>query len=163
MRGRPPRPLQDRLLGRVRKADSGCWEFTGSTAQGGYGSIYDHSKRRYVKAHRASWELKNGPIPDGLCVLHHCDNPPCVNPDHLFLGTHQDNVDDRECKGRGKWDAANLYRGFNRHAAKLAEEQVREIRRLAAEGKRPKDLAARFDTHVVNIRLIIRGKTWRGV
>ena len=82
-----------------------------------------------------------------------------MNPDHLFIGTARDNVRDMISKGR----QADHIGASNRFAAKLDPEKVREIRRLAAVGKRPKDLAVQFDTHVVNIRLIIRGKTWRGV
>ena len=162
-RGPRPKPLSDRLFSRVQKQDSGCWEFTGSTAQQGYGSIYDHSKRRYVRAHRAAWELKNGPIPEGLFICHKCDNPCCVNPDHLFAGTHQDNVNDREAKGRGNHSTEHLHHGFNRFAAKLTPEQVRSIREKASQGARPKDLAKEFNTHAVNVRLIIRRKTWQDV
>jgi hypothetical protein len=78
---------------------SGCWEWLGAIT-GGYGS-FDHRR-----AHRVSWEMHNGPIPvgegaHGTCVLHRCDNPTCVNPAHLFLGTNRDNALDRERKGRG--------------------------------------------------------------
>jgi hypothetical protein len=74
-----------------------CWVWTAST-RGGYGSI--GISGRMERSHRVSWELANGPIPAGLCVLHHCDNPLCVNPGHLFLGTKKDNAKDMYSKGR---------------------------------------------------------------
>lgn len=85
----------------------GCWEWQGSRMGGAYGRVHVQRRGRY--AHRVAWELTNGPIPDGLVVCHHCDNPPCVRPDHLFLGTVQDNTDDKMRKGRhvahyGRWE-----------------------------------------------------------
>lgn len=82
--------------------DSPCIEWWGATSDstGGYGYLYIHGKR--VVASRFVWEECFGPIPDGLWVLHHCDNPPCVNPEHLFLGTNRDNMIDMRDKGRGK-------------------------------------------------------------
>lgn len=84
-----------------RNGEDGCWEYIGRR-DNGYGSFYAGVDVGYVGAHRYSWEIHNGKIPEGLWVLHHCDNPPCCNPKHLFLGDHQANVDDRERKGRNK-------------------------------------------------------------
>ena len=75
-----------------------CWEWIAFKNKDGYGLFGYNGKNQ--KAHRVSWQLHNGPIPDGLCVLHKCDNPSCVNPNHLFLGTNADNIKDRVNKNR---------------------------------------------------------------
>jgi hypothetical protein len=82
----------------ARGAD--CWEWGGARNTSGYGWFRFGPDRTPTGAHRVAYELSNGPIPDGLAVLHRCDNPPCVNPAHLFLGTNQDNVTDKVNKGR---------------------------------------------------------------
>lgn len=83
----------------VRKT-RGCWYWIGYTLPKGYGLFRVNSPRRKVLAHRYSYTVNNGPIPRGKLVLHECDNPTCIRPDHLFTGTHQDNVDDMIKKGR---------------------------------------------------------------
>lgn len=83
---------------KVHKMDSGCWHFTGYINKAGYGQI--KIINNVIHAHRASWILHNGHVPSGLLVCHKCDNPKCVNPDHLFLGTHKDNAIDMVIKGR---------------------------------------------------------------
>lgn len=79
--------------------DAGCWLWVSSTNNMGYGQIWDGHKKP-IGAHRASWKIHRGPIPDGLHVLHKCDTPLCVNPDHLFVGTPADNAEDKVAKGR---------------------------------------------------------------
>ena len=102
-----------------------CWLWTGSKdKRWGYGFVNRNGQTR--GAHRWSWELVNGPIPKGMIIMHKCDNPGCVNPDHLALGTHQDNVDDMIRKGRAKH--YNNRFGVNHPQAKLNEDAVRDIR-----------------------------------
>jgi hypothetical protein len=109
-----------------------CWGWTGAPDRHGYGSLNlrkNSQKTNPIKAHRISYEIHYGPIPDGLYVCHHCDNPPCCNPAHLFLGTHQDNVADMWQKGRGKtWSMsgdANPKAVLNPEAARLILDEYR--------------------------------------
>lgn len=100
MPGPKPRPLADRFWEKVDRGEE-CWTWKPEFSRnpGGYGMFTPRHGAR-VGAHRISWELANGPIPPGMFVLHHCDNPPCVRPDHLWLGTHLDNMADMKAKGR---------------------------------------------------------------
>jgi hypothetical protein len=94
-------PIEERFWGKVRKSKD-CWEWIGARCRAGYGSLGLSRSRKRISAHRFSWELHHGPIPESLFVCHHCDNPRCVRPDHLFLGTRTDNTWDAIRKGRWK-------------------------------------------------------------
>ena len=136
-----------------------CWKWLASTQKFGYGTF--NLRGKIQLAHRISWMLHNGPIPKGkgyhgTCVLHHCDNPPCVNPKHLFLGTNNDNMADKVKKGR---IANNI--GEQNCNAKLTWEQVCEIRvRYAKGGITQTKLGDEFGVTNQNISDIIRGKLW---
>lgn len=134
----------------------------------GYGAF----GRPQVKAHRFAWQLANGEIPDGLWVLHRCDNPPCVNPAHLFLGDVQANVDDMRAKGRARYISAyqpatgdhvpydRRARGEASGPAKLTAAQVIEIRRRRLAGESRRALAREFGICDSNVRWIAMGRTW---
>jgi hypothetical protein len=100
-------PLVERLLSRVTRTGSGCWEWQGSRTRWGYGRI--GIDQTVYLTHRVSWEIHHGPIPSGSWILHHCDNPRCVNPEHLFLGDHTANMRDMAAKGR-QWKQAQTIR-----------------------------------------------------
>jgi hypothetical protein len=110
-------------------------------------------------AHRVSWVLTNGPILDGLCVLHRCDNRICVNPSHLFLGTKKDNFQDMITKGRGSLQIAPE-RGEQHRRAKLTEFQARSIFALRAEGLLQREIAVLLGVSRGNISGILNGHIW---
>lgn len=120
-------PLTIRLWRYVRKTD-GCWLWIGSGLPTGYGTIKEDRSRRHLYAHRVSWEFHFGPIPEGLFVLHHCDNPCCVRPDHLFVGTNRDNSLDCVAKGRNKGCTKQSWRGEKSPNSKLTWEAAKDIR-----------------------------------
>lgn len=125
-----------------------CWEWAGSRNRAGYGVV--RMTDSSFPAHRVSYELFIGPIPEGWCVCHRCDNPPCCNPNHLFVGTKDDNNQDKVAKGR--------------NAATLAAEDVTKIRNLYANGGvLQRELAQIYGVARSNISLMISRKTWRHV
>lgn len=134
---------------------NGCWEWQGPKSRG-YGVMSVGGKN--TKAHRYSYEVHNGPIPDGLMVLHACDNPGCVNPRHLRVGTARDNARDAVSRGRTR---VPLLRGERCGKSKLTAQQVDEIRELRRQGLTLKKIGARYNTHFSNVSVIARGKTWK--
>lgn len=132
-----------------------CVEWAGYRDRNGYGKEGRRVGRNQRYAHRAAWEDTNGPIPAGMHVLHRCDNPPCVNLDHLWLGTHADNMADKAAKGR----AARLCGEFGANA-KLTAEQVTAIRTKRAAGALLRELADEFSVHLATISRIARKETW---
>lgn len=170
--GKRRRALIERFWKGVQKGD-GCWPRIAAHNGLGYTKISVDGKTCY--AHRVSWEIHNGPIPNGLWVLHHCDNPPCVNPAHLFLGDRGANVRDCVEKGRhgarryperyGFWrvTAAMLPRGERHFRAVLTDALVRQIRTDHAAGESGSSIARRLGISQSTASSVITGKTWTHV
>jgi hypothetical protein len=142
-----------------------CWEWQGYITEKGYGRLHlcEKGKYRFLRAHRFAWELMNGPIPEGQCICHHCDNRLCCNPAHLFMGTINDNNLDRARKGRGIGPGGCMG-GENNPRAKLTEAQVREIRRSYAAGEATRqELGHRYGIHRMTVGQIIRRERWASI
>lgn len=135
---------------------TGCWIWTASIAGKGYGQLKIPGARRQVYAHRLAWELAYGPIPEGFLVCHRCDTPRCVNPAHLFLGSHADNLQDMASKDRH-------LKGERNAQAKMTEAQVEEVFDLRAAAWSQREIAERFGVGQMNICRILRGDRWRHV
>lgn len=142
--------LKEKLLSRINKTET-CWLWTGHCDQNGYGRLLIGPNRKDM-AHRLSYTLFIGPIPDGLYLLHSCDNPTCVNPDHLRPGTHDNNMNDMVIRGRS-------LRGEKHNISKLKNDDVRIIRLLAKEMTHT-ELARMFNVSIGNISHIISGRNW---
>lgn len=134
----------------VYKSESGCWEWTGSKLNG-YGTFQAATKLT-VRAHRHSYEIHKGEIPEGLFICHKCDNPGCVNPDHLFAGTPQENMDDMVSKGRST-------HGRSWHQ-KLNQDQVRAIRK---DTRLNREIAEEYGIAQPTVSLIKNRKIWKRV
>lgn len=147
------RPIEDRLWEKVDKT-ANCWLWQGSRSNFGHGYIALGGRGDgRIGVHHLSYALHIGPVPDGLWVLHRCDVPHCVNPDHLFVGTQQDNVNDMLSKGRHA-------RGSDKSGAKLNDDAVRAIRVLLADGVMKTEIGRRFNVTDTIIRRIERGQAW---
>lgn len=163
-------PVAQRFWAHVIKTPT-CWLWGASLKPNGYGQF--SIKRKQRLSHRVAWELTHGPIPDGIMVCHSCDNPRCVNPDHLFLGTHSANMIDRAAKGRanlprGQKHGLSLHperrvRGEHVPGAKLNDEKVRDIRHLAAEGMTHQAIANRFGVTQSVVSRIVKRLGWKHV
>lgn len=130
-----------------------CWRWVGAKHGFGYGMVYDTRVRRGTPAHRASYEVHVGSIPQGLSVLHECDNPECCNPWHLFIGTTADNLADMRAKGRH--NLTSRARGSAHRCAKFSEAEVLQIRERLKAGESPTDIARElgvWDTLIFKIR-----------
>lgn len=142
--------LAVRFAEKVRISD-GCWEWTGDKDVKGYGRFF--LRGEVIRAHRVSQEIYAGPIPDGMYVLHRCDNPGCVNPAHLFLGTQTDNMLDMEAKGRGRHP-----RGEGHLSSKLTEVEVRKI---ISDGRSLSVIAKDYDVGKPLVWKIKKRLLWR--
>lgn len=138
-----------------------CWVWSGYCSRAGYGTLRDGSRtdktRRLLKPHRVSWVLHNGPIPDGLLVCHHCDNPPCVNPQHLFLGTDKANIQDASRKGR----LVGRISGEHNGRARLTARDIYAIRHSYKEGHISQGaLGAIYGVSGAHIDRILHRQAW---
>ena len=148
MSPRPQRPLEEYYIG---EPNSGCWLWLGTINRDGYGSVRDTALERTVLAHRLVYKTLVGPIPPRKVLLHRCDNPCCVNPDHMCVGTTAENNADMRDKGRQA-------RGTRHGSNKLSVEQVIAIREAAGTQD---SIAARFNIHRTTVCQIKSGKRWK--
>ena len=141
------------------RAANGCLEWQRNLNDSGYGKVSEDLGDGSRRAHRVAWIFTIGPIPEGLHVLHHCDNPPCGDVDHLFLGTHPENIEDMVTKDR----SPILGKAGERHPnSKLTDGDVTEIRRLYAAGRGTQEaLAEAFGISRRNVSMIVTRKTWK--
>lgn len=153
-----------RFWSKVDKTED-CWIWTANKNKWGYGRLRMGKRGldyRNELAHRLSWKISYGYIPPGLCVLHRCDNPPCIRPDHLFLGTHLDNARDRISKGRG-FIKGSQFINPRRCGQKLNPEGVRAIRLLLAAGQTHKEIARKTGVSDCLVSKIRNRKIWSHV
>lgn len=152
--------LRERFFAKIdTDGPGGCWLWTAARNNHGYGVIRVGGRGgRLWLAHRLSWLLHHWPIPQGLCILHQCDVPACTNPAHLFIGTMQDNIQDKVTKGRAR---GGVRFGEANNLAKLTEDQVRQIRNRRGETQCA--LGIEFGVSQSNISDILRGNIWREV
>jgi hypothetical protein len=146
--------FDERFWSKVDKSDrDSCWVWSGSRDAYGYGMFRVQSGKTR-RAHRIAWELTNGPVPDGTVFLHHCDNPPCVNPAHLRIGTRAENNADRDAKGRG------VYGGRAGIGSKIDASQARQIRAWCSYGFTQKTVGLWFGIADSTVCNIVSGKLW---
>ena len=149
--------VEERFWNQTNKAGpNDCWEWTGSVRRGGYGHIGTNG-RKTESSHRIAWKLFRGDVPAGMYVCHSCDNPPCVNPAHLWLGAPSDNVQD--CLSKGRRIGAS---GEKHKDAILTEKNVLRIRRIYAMGKHTQsEIGKRFGVSPRTVSDAVRGNTWK--
>lgn len=138
---------KSRFWSKVDKSGD-CWTWTASKNHGGYGQFGANGKG-YI-SHRVSWSISNGDIPKGMLICHHCDNPPCVNPDHLFLGTYQDNMDDKMRKGR-------------HGTQKVRTRDIPIMMMCRRKGMEYSDIADLFSLSTSTVNNILIGRAWSSI
>lgn len=161
---RAQRPLSERIWSKVDKGDgSGCWLWTGPKNNHGYGVLrlvrVPGAKRRGEFAHRLAWEITHG-APSALCVLHRCDTPACVRPEHLFEGTKRDNSRDMVAKGRQKHGPCIGNAGLGNSSAKVTPDMAREMRRQRMAGIPLRDIEERFGVASPTLHAVLSGRHW---
>ena len=144
-----------RFQSKIRKSDE-CWLWTAAQDKDGYGRF--RLGDNVVFAHRVAYEAQNGSVSDDICVLHNCDNPPCVNPEHLFVGTKADNNHDKRVKGRGR---GGVSLGEAHGNAKLTNTKVRKIRAECAAGSTQLCLAEKYSVSKNAISQIVNRRAWQ--
>jgi hypothetical protein len=149
---------EEKLKYNYKVNEKGCWVWQGSVRKkDGYGSI-NIGQGKTSLVHRLAYTYWKGEIPEGMFVCHHCDNPPCINPDHLFLGTNQDNMNDKMLKGRA---FTGFHKGEANGGAKLTNEQVSDIKKLLIEGEfNQSEIAVEFGVSRQSICDINTNKKW---
>lgn len=153
-------PAEERFWRHVALHPTGCWEWTAGLNSAGYGQFKPVSRMAPDCAHRFSWLLHFGPIPAGLFVCHRCDNPRCVRPDHLFLGTSADNMRDAIRKGRRGRAQARWIRATIARVRKLSPSDIAEARRRHAAGESCRSIARSFNVAHTTITRLINGTQW---
>lgn len=160
--GNPKRTVMERILSKIKKEHNGCWLWTGAKAGGvtsrpyhKYGYIRIDGKTKKVS--RVLYEMVTGIDLDGYCLCHRCDNPLCVNPDHMFMGSHTDNMRDMISKGR------SVHAVGEANHSKLTENQVFELIEMRRGGVSYKDLGEKFGVHPMTARNIVLGKKWKHI
>lgn len=148
--------IKERLLDKVKKQPNGCWEWQAQTTKGNYGRMRVGNKM--VLAHRASYVIYKGEFESNLCVCHYCDNPKCVNPDHLFLGTHKDNVRDCIKKGRTNWAKGERTGNTN-----LTDTQVLAIKAKVDLGFSRAPVAREFSVSKSTVDRIAQRVCWKHI
>jgi len=151
--------MRERLLDKIEiVSESGCWIWMGVVTPKGYGHISVGGKKNFC--HRLSYSEFVGEIPKGLCVCHKCDVPACINPDHLFLGTHKENMDDRTRKGRSKGFLHKNRGGEGNPNSKLKAADVIDIRKSTLKQR---ELSEKYNVSMSTISGIKTGRKWRHV